>query len=118
MLSRDEILNADDLEYIDVEVPEWGGSVRVAMMSGAGRDEYEQSLFKFAPDGSAKPDLQNSRAKLLSVCLVDEKNERLFSVKDIEALGRKNSRVLDNLHAVADQLNSVTPSAIKDEAKN
>lgn len=118
MLSKQDILSADDLEFVDVEVPEWGGSVRVSMMSGSGRDEYEQSLFKFLPDGSAKPDLTNSRAKLLAVCLVDENNERLFTLKEVELLGKKNSKVIERLHAVADQLNAVSPESVKDLAKN
>lgn len=118
MLSKNDILNANDCEYVDVEVPEWGGEVRVAMMTGAGRDEYEQSLFKFLPDGSAKPDYSNSRAKLLAVCLVDENNERLFSLKEVEALGKKNSKVIERLYVIADQLNAVSPEQVKDQAKN
>lgn len=118
MLNREDILKANDLEFVDVEVQEWGGTVRISMMTGAGRDEYEQSLYKFGPDGSAKPDFSNMRSKLLSVCLVDENNKRLFTAKDVDELGKKNSAVLDRLHAVADQLNAVSPEAIKGTAKN
>ena len=33
LLTRDEILAADDIKTEDVEVPEWGGDVRVSVMS-------------------------------------------------------------------------------------
>lgn len=118
MLSKEQILAADDMETVTVDVPEWGGEVIISMMSGSGRDEYEQSLFKFQPDGTAKPDYTNSRAKLLAVCLVDENGNRLFSAKEIEILGKKNSKVLDRLYAVADQLNAVSVDGVKGKAKN
>ena len=118
MLTKAQILAADDLESVTVPVPEWGGDVLISMMSGSARDEYEQSLFKFQADGTAKPDYSNSRAKLLAVCLIDENGNRLFTAKEIEILGKKNSKVLDKLYAVADQLNAVSAAGIKDQAKN
>lgn len=118
MLTKEQILAANDLETVPVDVPEWGGEVLISMMSGSARDEYEQSLFKFQSDGTAKPDYTNSRAKLLAVCLVDENGNRLFTSKEIEILGKKNSKVLDKLYAVADQLNAVSVDGIKDQAKN
>lgn len=117
MLTKEQILAADDLETVSVDVPEWGGEVLVSVMSGTARDEYEQSLFKFQSDGVAKQDLSNSRAKLLAVCLVDENGNRLFSSRDIVALGKKNTRALDRVYAVADQLNSVSAEEKLEQAK-
>jgi len=41
LLTRDEILKAEDIQYETVPVPEWapGGTVRVKTLSGEERDE-------------------------------------------------------------------------------
>ena len=43
LLSKEAILAAQDLPSEDVEVPEWGGTVRVRGLDGKGRDEYFMS---------------------------------------------------------------------------
>ena len=40
MLTREQILQSDDLPRETVPVPEWGGSVRIRTLSGADRDGY------------------------------------------------------------------------------
>ena len=44
LLNKEQILNADDLTFEDVEVPEWGGTVRIRCLESTERDEFEQSL--------------------------------------------------------------------------
>ena len=54
-LSRDAILQREDIKTEDVEVPEWGGTVRVRGMSGVERDAFEASLIEQPrANGSAK----------------------------------------------------------------
>ena len=45
-LSRDTILQREDIVTEDVEVPEWSGTVRVRGMSGVERDAFEASLIE------------------------------------------------------------------------
>ena len=45
-LSRDAILQREDIKTEDVEVPEWGGTVRVRGMTGVQRDAFEASLIQ------------------------------------------------------------------------
>jgi hypothetical protein len=52
LLDRAAILGADDREYELVDVPQWGGTVRVRALSGTDRDRYLQSLYEVADDGS------------------------------------------------------------------
>jgi len=44
LLTRDAILEAQDLQHEEVYIPEWGGSVRVRTLTGAERDAFEQSI--------------------------------------------------------------------------
>jgi hypothetical protein len=101
MLTREQILALDDLKREEVKVPEWGGTVFVAMMSGAARDEWELSLL----NDKGKANLTDARAKLAAACVVDEKGKRLFSTGDIAALSQRSSVALDRIVNAARRLN-------------
>lgn len=107
LLSKEKILSANDRPTEDVEVPEWGGTVRVRGLSGAERDAFESSLL--GPDGKPSPSrLANFRARLLARTLVDETGNRLFSDSEIKALGEKSGEVLSRLFDVAQRLSGMT----------
>lgn len=95
-LSRDQIVEADDVEYAVVACPEWGGDVRLRSIRGTQRDAYEASLV-VEKSGSRSMNLRNARAKLVILCAVDEAGALLFSADDLNALGRKNAKPLDRL---------------------
>lgn len=116
LLSKEQILNADDRRFEDVAVPEWGGSVRIAEMSGLARNNFEMSLIKeISKDGTPVQDLSNISNKLLAVCIVDENFKPLFTVDE---LSDKNNRVLNRLYSIAERLNAVTQTSVEDAAKN
>ena len=89
-LTRDQILGAVDFNYVDVEVPEWGGSVRLRGLSASERDEFEASV-------GINKDLTNMRAKMVVNCLIDEDGNRLFKSSDAKQLGEKNALVVNRL---------------------
>ena len=107
LLSRDAILAADDREYEVVPCPEWGGEVRLRSLTGAERDAYEQSLIE-TRGRSREMNLRNARAKLVALCAVDERGNRLFSDADVAALGRKNAKPLDRLFDAARRLSGLS----------
>ncbi len=113
MLTRDQILAAQDLKTETVKVPEWGGTVNVRTMDGEGRDAFEASL-----QNNGKRDLKNFRAKLLAFCLVDDKGERMFSEADISALGKKSAAALTRLADVASKLNKMSEGDVEELIKN
>jgi len=106
LLTKDQILAAQDLRYEVVPVPEWGGEVRVRSMSGAERDAYEQSLLK-SRSADAAANLRNVRARLCAYSLVGEDGALLFSEAEIEALGAKSVAALDRVFAVAARLSAM-----------
>jgi hypothetical protein len=110
MLTRDQILKLKDRKTETVKVPEWGGEVLVATMSGADRDAFEAGII--TADG--KPSLQNMRAKLAAACVVDEAGNRLFKPADIEALGGKSASALDRIAKVAQRLNKLGDAELED----
>lgn len=113
-LSRDAILGADDLKKTVVQVPEWGGEVIIATMTGAARDAWEQSLVG-AKGGT---NTSNIRARLIAACAVDESGVRLFTDADAEALGRKSASALERCVKAAQQLNRLTEADLEDAKGN
>lgn len=116
-LKRDDIMKVQDLTFEEVDVPEWGGQVRVKMMTGSERDAYEASLYELKGQ-EVKMNRDDVRAKLLVKCLVDENNNRLFTDAEIKMLGKKSSKVLDKLFTVAQRLNAMTDEDVKKLEKN
>ena len=117
-LTRDDILNAQDQETEDIEVPQWGGSVTIRSLTGTERDKYEASLVSYQRDDQGRPqvksiELDNLRARLISLVAIDEKGERLFSPTDVLRLGEKNAAALDLLFEAAQKLSKLTKPAIE-----
>ncbi len=109
LLSKEAILAAQDVVTEVVEVPEWGGSVRVRGLTGAERDAFEgETIQRNGRD--VKTNTRNLRARLVVLSVVDETGARLFAFHDIEALGEKSARALDRIFAVAMRL-----SGLRDE---
>ena len=116
-LSRDEILGADDIAYTEVDVPEWGGSVRVGAITGAARDRWELFLLNNR-DAGGKQIGANIRATLVAECAVDDEGKMLFTAADVVALGDKSGAALDRVFAAAKRHNRLSAADIEDLEKN
>lgn len=117
ILTRDQILQVSDLDKRTVEVPEWKGEVILRTMTGTERDAWETSLFEIKGK-SQKTNMKNMRAKLLAMCIVDEEDKKIFTDKDIQALGEKSSKALNRLYTVASELNGIGVEDEEELVKN
>lgn len=117
LLSRDAILTVDDFAFEDVEVPEWGGVVRVGCMSAYEKSRYEESLI-IGKGKKRQTSLLNARARLVALCIIDEDGKRLFSETDIQALGSKNAGAMERVANVAMRLNGFTDDDMDDLTEN
>jgi hypothetical protein len=113
LLSRDDILNAQDIDTQDVPVPEWGGTVRLRCLSGTERDKYEDSLAKMR-NGQAVPNIVNARARLVAWSVVDSDGRRIFSDGDILRLGSKSGRALDRVFEAACKLSGISENDLEE----
>ena len=116
-LNKEQILTADDLRTEVVDVPLWGGSVSVKMLTGIERDAFEASVV-VGIGANQKTNLRNIRARLCAITMVDDEGNRLFSDADVVSLGRKSSAALDLVFSVAQKLNGLTDADVKDLEKN
>jgi hypothetical protein len=117
-LNAAAILDADDVKFEDVPVPEWSGTVRVRSLSGTDRDAFEASNYELR-DGKVAFNRENQRAKLVARALINpETGERLFTDLQIGQLGQKNAAVLDRLYEVAARLSGLAETSDEDAEKN
>ncbi len=117
-LTKDEILAADDLQYMDVSVPEWGGTVRIRTLTGEERDAFEEKIIRRDKQGNRiGMDLNQFRAKLLVRTMVDGEGKRVFTEQDIHALGLKSSAAMDKVFIKVRELNRMTDEDVEELTK-
>jgi len=123
LLTRAQILSADDLKREEVSVPEWGEDAKVIVRepSAAELDDYNESLYNRRYSGGkieVTANYVNARAKLLARCVIDADGTRLFTDNDAVALGRKSPRVIGRLFDTIQRLGMVSDESVDDAEKN
>jgi hypothetical protein len=118
LLSRDAILQVDDLVYEDVSVPEWGGMVRVKALAGAERDAFEAYIAGEQQGKKRVRNLRNIRARMAAMAMVDEKGKAIFRPSDIETLGKKSAAALDRVFDAAMRLAGMRDEDIDELTEN
>lgn len=81
-LTREAILAVDDRPVVEVEVPEWGGTVRVQALDALSGQQLANDLANGTDEGL--------RIGLAARTMVDEQGVRLFSDADVYALAAKS----------------------------
>lgn len=117
LLTRDQILGADDLKREVVDVPEWMGEVLVRGLDGAERDAYEATIIN-QRGTDVKMNLANARAKLVQRSIIDESGALLFDESDVKRLAKKSAAALQRVYDVAARLSGLTKEDIDELTKN
>lgn len=117
LLSKEEILKIPDIQFEEVEVPEWGGRVRVKTLNGKERDTFEAGL-TIHEGKKVRFNLQDVRARLVALSVVGEDGQRLFSDEDVLRLGEKSGKALDRIYDVACRLSGLGEKEIEGLLKN
>lgn len=100
LLNKEAILNANDIPNTIVEVPQWGGSVKVRGMTAGERDRFED-MIRTRGMGAL-------RATLAGMCIIDEDGKRLFNDIEINKLAEKSAEALDLVVEAASRLSGLT----------
>jgi len=112
-LTADQILAADDLGLLKVNVKEWGGEVYIRVMTVGELDAYQREWV-----GKRDTGVENFRTKFLARCLCDQAGQRLFSDEQIESLAAKSAKVVGRLFDKAAAHNAITEKDVEELAKN
>ncbi len=118
-LTRDDILNISDAEVQEVHVPEWGehSCVRLRSLTGAERDRFEASIVD-TKGKATRIRLEDMRAKLLVLVMVNAEGKRLFRNREYNLLGQRNAKVLDRLFGIAQEMNGLKAEDLVSAEKN
>lgn len=117
LLTREAILKVDDRKTEDVDVPEWGGVVRLRSLTGAERDRIEASMVEIKGK-SQRLNLVNLRAKMVAAAAVDAAGHPLFRESDVKALGEKNAAVISRLAEKAQELSGMAEEDVEELTAN
>jgi len=119
-LTRDAILGATDLKVAPLDVPEWGGTVYLRTITGLERERFEESISPTTDeDGKiVKKNLDFFRARFAAMVCADADGNRLFTDKDIDALGRKSARPLERILKAGMGLNGMGKDDLEELEKN
>ena len=112
-LSGEEILATQDIIEELLEVPEWHGTVRVRGLTGRERDAYEASLLD-QRGRSTKANLQNARAKLVVLSVVNADGSRKFTESQINELASKSAAALDRIWNKARELSGMSETDVEE----
>lgn len=100
VLGAADILNFKDLKPVEVEVPEWGGSVFIRPISAA------ESL-QFIADNERNKDKGDSAVRLMVLSVVDEDGNPLFTEGDLPKVREKSFRAIMRIQKEALKLNGL-----------
>ena len=109
-LTKEQILDANDLRTEEVEVPEWGGTITVRTLTGVERDQLEASVI----GSTGEKNLANLRAKLVTLSVSDEEGRRLFTMDEAAKLGDRAARAVDRVVAGAQRLSGFSKQDVED----
>ena len=117
LLNKEQIKGVSDLETQDIEVQEWGGTVRLKSLTGAERDRFEASVVQ-GQGRNTTVNMQNLRAKLVAQSAIGEDGKPLFTEEDVKWLGEKSAKALNRLFNAAQSLSGLSESDVKELAGN
>ena len=115
LLTRDDILNAKDVQYEDVPCPEWAPegtdpNNAVARCASLGAKAY-QELAADQVDAEGN-EIAAARASVFErVCargIVNEKGDRIFTDADVVALGKKSHAPIQRCYRVIARLSGMS----------
>lgn len=120
LLTMEDILNVDDTVFEDIEIPEWGGTVRLQAMTLAERTRYEMAFQRVKEDVGDVDALEHLRANLIARTLVDEKGNNLFNynkIAELKKLGNRSAAVTERIFDWAMQANALSDTKKKEIVK-
>ena len=129
LLNRNQILEAKDIQTKDIEVKEWGGTIRIKQLSAKEYNDIFMNMInirKMAAKQLSKKNtnenleeainelaIKNQKILIIIKSVVDENMNPLFTEADMELLYQKNTNVINRLIEEIEEFNSVSTEDVK-----
>lgn len=107
LVSASEFLEADDITFKDVPVPEIGEGkkIRVKMLSGGERDAFILN--------ASQTDPAREKIAFLALVCCDEFMQPIFTPADLERLAQKSWVLIDRIVEEGQRLNGLMPKSLE-----
>lgn len=113
LLTRTDILLADDIKTKIIDIPEFGVDAQVKVKSLTLQEQLD-----YEKDIQSKKDLGDSIFSLVTKSCVDENNKPIFTKDDVEALKLKSSKGMLRIFNACLEINSLDINSVDKLAKN
>ena len=129
LLNRNQILEAKDIQTKDIEVKEWGGTIRIKQLSAKEYNDIFMNMInirKMAAKQLSKKNadenleeainelaIKNQKILIIIKSVVDENMNSVFTEADMELLYQKNTNVINKIIAEIEEFNSVSTEDVK-----
>lgn len=91
LLTREQILKTKDYERKTIDLKEWGGDVIIRSLSHRERAEI------FDRPTSTAVERTKTEALVVASAVIDETGDPIFQPEDLEALQKKNPKVIERI---------------------
>lgn len=116
--NRNALLKLCERRYIDLELADAGITVRIQSLSEKEKSTYETRLIAKSGRGILRERLQDATRRLIALCLVDDKNERIFLDSDVDKIGELDSFVSSKIYDACQEHCGFNKGDIQDAVKN
>lgn len=116
LLTKEQIQAAKDRHNKDVEIEEWGGTVRLRTLTGREREEYEN--FLQARRKGKMINLMGAKCELLLRCIINEDGKPMFDRADLAWMNEKSAKATGLLFDVAMSMNGLSREDIDELVGN
>ena len=107
-LSADEMLDAKDIEYAEVEA--FGGIVRIGSIDAGQMIEFTE--------GNKGPAKRNAGLRMIIQSLVDGEGNRIGDMKDLDRWKKRSQKTCNKIVKAALELNGLNETTIKKKRDN
>jgi len=116
--NRNALLKLCERRYIDLELEDAGVTVRIQSLSEKEKSSYETRLIAKSGRGILRDRLQDATRRLIALCLVDDKNERIFTDSDVNQIGEMDSFVSSRIYDACQEHCGFNKNDIESTVKN
>jgi len=117
ILTRKQIIAADDIKRELVSVPEWGGEVWVYGLTGAEVGTYRKAIVAMKGDNPVF-NFADAQVKLVAMATRDDAGKRYFVGEAEKELGNKSELAIMRIFPVAQRLSGLEDDSINELVDN
>ncbi len=112
LLNKQQVKDVDDLPSVLVHVEEWGGDVKVQLMSAKRRIDFEKK------NSTVKTEIETMVYLIMYSCVNEDGSLMFDSQEDFNFLCNKSAKALMQVFDAAVNISTLSKKGTQEKAKN